>query len=216
MRGRFPALPKYPALAVKMNHAQYRIVAEAYLGAVKKMSGSALRITDKLLTNYFFVGMLHVMFPNARFLHTRRNPVDTCLSAFTKLFKDDMPHSYDFGELGRYYRKYDELMRHWEAVLPPGVMKTVEYEKVVGDLAGSARGIVEFVGLAWDEACLNFHESDRPVKTASVVQVRKPVYSSSVERWRRYGSALEPLLEALDYPYSAAAGSRRAQEIQTG
>ena len=129
----------------------------------------------------------------------RRNPVDTCLSAYTKLFKDDMPHSYDLGELGRYYRKYDELMAHWEAVLPPGVMKTVVYEDVVNDMPPMARELIDFLGLPWNDACLSFHESSRPVKTASVVQVRQPVYSSSVGRWKRYGEELKPLIEALGY-----------------
>lgn len=199
LRSRFPSLPKYPQLAVKMNQAHYKLVTEGYLSTLKSLGGGADRVTDKLLTNYYFVGMLHVMFPNAKFIHTKRNPVDTCLSAYTKLFKDDMPHSYDFGELGRYYRKYEELMAHWDAVLPPGVLKTVIYEEVVDNLEGSARGLLDFLGLPWDPACLAFHESNRPVKTASVMQVRKPVYRSSVEKWRNYGSRLQPLLDALEY-----------------
>ena len=129
LRSRFPGLPKYPELGRKMNSAQYKIVADGYLSGIQSLAGSAERITDKLLTNFFFVGMLHVLFPNAKFIHTQRNPVDTCLSCYSKMFKDDMPHSYDFGELGRYYRKYAELMEHWERVLPPGVMMTIVYEK---------------------------------------------------------------------------------------
>ncbi len=197
LRSRFPGLPKYPELGRKMNSAQYKIVADGYLSGIQSTAGSAERITDKLLTNFFFVGMIHMMFPHAKFIHTKRNPIDTCLSCYSKMFKDDMPHSYDFGELGRYYRKYAELMEHWEKVLPPGVMMTIVYENVVEDLEGAARKIVDFVGLPWDPACLAFHESARPVKTASVVQVRKPVYTSSVERWRRYGAALQPLIDAL-------------------
>jgi tetratricopeptide (TPR) repeat protein len=199
LRGRFPGLPKYPQIVQRMNAAQYALVADGYLSKVTALAPKAARITDKLLTNYYFVGLLHTLFPNARFIHTRRNPVDTCLSAFTKLFKDDMPHSYDLGELGRYYRKYDELMAHWEAVLPPGVLKTFVYEDVVDDLPRMARELIDFVRLPWDDACLSFHESSRPVRTASVVQVRKPVYSSSVGRFRRYGRALQPLIDALGY-----------------
>jgi tetratricopeptide (TPR) repeat protein len=199
LRSRFPSLPKYPQIAVKMNQAHYKIVAEGYLSTLKSLAGTATRVTDKLLTNYYFVGMLHVMFPNAKFVHTTRNPVDTCWSAYTKLFKDDMPHSYDFGELGRYYKKYEELMAHWEKVLPQGVIKTVVYEEVVDNLEPTARELLDFLGLPWDPACLSFHESDRPVKTASVVQVRKPVYRTSVEKWRRYGTRLQPLADALQY-----------------
>ena len=199
LRSRFPTLPKYPQMALKMNRDHYKIVADGYLLKLQSYSKEAIKTTDKLLTNYYFVGMLHVAFPKAKFIHSKRNPVDTCLSAYTKLFKDDMPHSYDFGELGRYYRKYEELMAHWEQMLPPGVMKTFEYESVVDQLELSARELIDFVGLPWDPACLSFHESRRPVKTASVVQVRQPVYRTSVEKWRSYGARLQPLIEALDY-----------------
>jgi len=197
LRSRFPSLPKYPQMAEKMNQAHYKIVADGYLSTLKSLAPTAGRATDKLLTNYYFVGMIHVLFPNAKFIHSKRNPVDTCWSAYTKLFKDDMPHSYDFGELGRYYKKYEELMAHWVELLPPGVIKTVVYEDVVGDLEPSARELLEFLGLPWDPACLSFHESARPVKTASVMQVRKPVYNTSVEKWRRYGTRLQPLVDAL-------------------
>jgi tetratricopeptide (TPR) repeat protein len=199
LRGRFPGLPRFPQIAQRMNPAQYALVADGYLGKLTALAPDAARITDKLLTNYYFAGLLHVMYPNARFIHTKRNPVDTCLSAYTKLFKDDMPHSYDLGELGRYYRKYEELMAHWAQVLPAGTMKTVVYEDVVDDLPTMARELIDFVGLPWNDSCLSFHESSRPVRTASVVQVRKPVYSSSVGRFRRYGSKLQPLIDALGF-----------------
>ena len=167
-------------------------------GLPSKYSPTAKRVTDKLLTNYYFVGLLHTLFPKAKIIHTMRSPVDTCYSSYTKLFKDDMPHSYDFKDLGRYYGKYYELMAHWRKVLPPGVMLDVQYESVVGDTEAKAKEIIAFLGLEWDERCLKFHESDRPVKTASVSQVRKPLYTSSVERWRRYGDGLLPLVESLE------------------
>lgn len=203
LRSRFPGLPKYPQLGKKMNDAEYKLLAVGYLEGISKLAPSASRITDKLLTNFFFVGMMHVMFPNAKIINTKRNPVDTCLSCYSKMFKDDMPHSYDFGELGRYYLMYERLMAHWDKVLPPGVMSTVVYEDVVGDLETAARKLVDFVGLPWDPACLAFHQSTRPVKTASVVQVRQPVYASSVARWRRYGPAIQPLVDALGYDSEA-------------
>jgi len=160
-------------------------------------AGTAPRITDKLLTNYFFVGFINLLFPHAKIINTMRNPVDTCLSAFTKLFKDDMPHSYDLTELGHYYRQYEALMQHWRDVLPKGVMMTVNYEDTVKDTEKTARDVIDFVGLNWDDACLDFHNSSRPVKTASVAQVRKPIYNTAVERWRKYGDGLKPLLDAL-------------------
>jgi len=187
-----PALSLFPAMINELKPAQYKLVADDYENAIMPAAGDARIVTDKLLTNYFFVGFLNILFPNAKFINTRRDPVDTCLSGFTKLFKDDMPHSYDMGELGRYYRQYDSLMKYWEKVLPKGVMKVVEYENVVADTETEARSIIEFLGLEWDDRVLDFHKSSRPVKTASVAQVRKPIYNTAVKRWEKYGKGPPP------------------------
>ncbi len=114
LRERFPALPRYPAIVTKLNSAQYELLAQAYLAKLRAYSPQSQRITDKLLSNCSFLGLIHVLFPKAKIIHTQRNPIDTCLSAYTKLFKDDMPYSYDLGELGRYCRKHEELMAHWK------------------------------------------------------------------------------------------------------
>ena len=198
VRDRFPSLPKFPQMMGKITPAQLEIVGKNYLTALSNGAGDAKRITDKLLTNYFFVGLIHLLYPKAKFIHTARDPVDTCLSGFTKLFKDDMPHSYDLGELGRYYRKYQELMKHWEKVLPKGTLKTVVYEDVVADTEKEATALIEFLGLDWNDKCLEFHKSDRPVKTASVAQVRKPIYNTAVKRWKKYGDGLKPLADAIE------------------
>jgi Flp pilus assembly protein TadD len=197
LRDRFPSLPKYPQMMEKITSAQLDIVGKNYLVALSNGADGTKRITDKLLTNYFFVGLIHMLYPKAKFIHTARDPVDTCLSGFTKLFKDDMPHSYDLGELGRYYCKYRELMEHWEKVLPKRTIKTVVYEDVVADTEKEARALIEFIGLDWNEKCLAFHKSDRPVKTASVAQVRKPIYKTAVKRWKKYGDGLKPLADAI-------------------
>ena len=139
LRDRFPSLPKYPQMMDKVTPAQLDIVAKGYVKAISNGAGDAKRITDKLLTNYFFAGLIHLLFPKAKIINTMRDPVDTCLSGFTKLFKDDMPHSYDLGELGRYYGKYRELMEHWHEVLPKGVLHTVQYEDVVADTEKEAQ-----------------------------------------------------------------------------
>lgn len=207
LRDRFPSLPKFPQMMGKVTGAQLHIVASNYLAALTGGAGDAKRVTDKLLTNYFFVGVLHRLFPKARFVHTLRDPVDTCLSGFTKLFKDDMPHSYDLAELGRYYGKYRELMAHWEAVLPPDVLTTVRYEDVVANTEKEAKALIAFLGLEWNSQCLEFHKSERPVKTASVAQVRKPIYNTAVKRWTKYGDGLQPLVEAI---YEGAANSTTA------
>jgi tetratricopeptide (TPR) repeat protein len=205
VRDRFPTLPRYPDMFEKLGSSELDIIAKSYLESLFAGTEKAPRVTDKLLTNYFFVGLIHILFPNARIINTRRDAVDTCLSAFTKLFKDDMPHSYDLVELGRYYRQYEALMDHWQKVLPEGVMTTVVYEDVVADTDKAARGLIEFLGLPWNDACLEFHKSDRPVKTASVAQVRKPIYNSAVERWRKYGPGLQPLIDALELDRKAVA-----------
>ena len=198
LRDRLPSLSRYPQMAGEMKPAHYKMVGDIYEEAMFRNAGNARIVTDKLLTNYFYIGLLHLIFPNAKFINTRRDPIDSSLSAFTKLFKDDMPHSYDMGELGRYYRKYDALMKHWEAVLPPGVLKVVEYENVVADTEKEARGIIEFLGLEWDDKMLEFYKSSRPVKTASVAQVRQPIYKTAVKRWKKYGKGLQPLIDAIE------------------
>jgi hypothetical protein len=197
IRDRFPSLPKYPELATKITPAQLEIVAKSYQEQLTAGAGDAKRVTDKLLTNYFFLGLINLLFPKAKVINTRRDPVDTCLSGFTKLFKDDMPHSYDLAELGRYYGKYRELMEHWDKVLPEGFMTVVQYEDVVADTEKEARRLIDFLGLPWNDKCVDFHKSDRPVKTASVAQVRKPIYKTSVERWKKYGPGLQPLVDAI-------------------
>ena len=163
-----------------------------------------LRITDKLLDNFRYLGIIHLALPNARIIHARRDPVDSCLSSYSKLFQAPLAHTYDLGTLGRYWRAYDALMAHWRAVLPPGVMLEVQYEAVVDDLEAEARRIVAHCGLDWDDACLSFHETKRPVRTASVVQVRRPIYRSSVGRWRPDPETLRPLLEGLGLAEPAA------------
>lgn len=198
LRDRFPSLPKFPQMMDKITPAQLDITAKKYLEALSAGAGDAKRITDKLLTNYFFVGLIHTLYPKAKFVNTMRDPVDTCLSGFTKLFKDDMPHSYDLAELGRYYGKYRELMEHWHKVLPAGVLTSVQYEDVVADTEKEAKALIDFIGLKWDPKCVDFHKSDRPVKTASVAQVRKPIYKTSVKRWKKYGDGLQPLVDAIE------------------
>ncbi len=211
LRDRLPSLPKFPQMMAKVTPAQLDMVAKKYLEALTTGAGNAKRVTDKLLTNYFFVGLIHLLYPKAKFVNTLRDPVDTCLSGFTKLFKDDMPHSYDLAELGRYYCKYRELMEHWQSVLPEGVLTTVQYEDVVADTENQARALIDFIGLNWDPKCLEFHKSDRPVKTASVAQVRKPIYNTAVNRWKKYGAGLQPLVDAVGGESLAAKKSKRTE-----
>lgn len=155
------------------------------------------RVTNKLPGNMALVGLIHILFPQAHIIHVQREPLDTCLSCFTMLFTHGHAFSYELGELGRFYRMYAGLMDGWRKVLPPGRMLEVRYEELVADLDTQARRLVSHCGLPWDDACLDFHSQRRAVKTASLAQVRRPIYSSSVGRWRNYERHLAPLKEAL-------------------
>jgi tetratricopeptide (TPR) repeat protein len=194
----------YPECVSALGGDPWRWLAETYLAALPPLEREKLRIVDKLPGNFLRVGLIRLMLPNARIIHTTRPPVDTCLSCYFKLFTTGLPFSYDLAELGRYYRGYSELMAHWRSVLPPGVMLDVSYEDVVDDLEGQAKRLIDYCGLAWDSRCLRFHEAIRPVKTASAVQVRQPLFRSSLDRWRRYGAQLGPLLDVLGIPLSTS------------
>jgi tetratricopeptide (TPR) repeat protein len=157
----------------------------------------AKRVVDKMPGNYFWTGLIPLILPNARIVHTRRHPMDTCLSNYRIFFPDGMPWSYDLRALGQCYRAYHEHMQHWERNLPPGVLISVRYEDMVADTERQARRVLEHVGLPWDERCLRFYENGNAVKTASLTQVRKPIYASSVGRWRRFERFLQPLIQEL-------------------
>jgi hypothetical protein len=150
-----------------------------------------------MLANYCFIGLIHLALPNARIIHIRRDPIDTALSCFSKLFAADVPYTYDLGEFGRYYRSYVEMMNHWRVLLSPDTIIDVDYEQIVFDFESNARRIVSHCRLVWDEACLNFHTTRRLVKTASATQVRRPIYQSSIARWRVDQDLLQPLYDAL-------------------
>ena len=169
-----------------------------YLATLRSVAPGASRITDKLPGNFRFVGLIHLALPNARIIHVRRDPIDTCLSCFTKLFSGELSYTYSLEELGRYYQAYAKLMSHWRQVLPAGAMLDVDYEALVADIEGQARRLVAYCGLAWHDRCVDFHRTKRPIRTASVAQVRQPIYTSSVGRWRPYRHLLRPLLEALE------------------
>ncbi len=176
---------------------ELRRIGGRYLERLAALAPSALRITDKMPANFRFAGLIHLALPNARLVHVSRDPVDTCLSCFSILFGGDQPFTYDLAELGRYYHAYRQLMAHWRTVLPPGVMLEVRYEALVGDFEREAQRLVAHCGLEWNEACLDFHKTQRPVHTASSVQVRQPLYQSSVRRWRPPPDQLAPLLQGL-------------------
>jgi tetratricopeptide (TPR) repeat protein len=187
----------YPGRATTLDEAMLRRIGAEYLAKLPGLPDGKTRIVDKLPGNYLYLGLIRLVLPNARIIHTVRNPIDTCVSCYSKLFTFGHHYTYDLRELGRFYRAYMELMAHWRAVLPADAMLDVSYEDVVDDLEGQARRLIEYCGLPWDDNCLNFHKNDRAVKTASSVQVRRPLFRTSMERWRRYQDGLGPLISEL-------------------
>jgi Flp pilus assembly protein TadD len=190
---------EFPDFVSAMSPDALRDLGSDYIELTKSAApATAERVVNKLPLNFKYVGLIHLALPDARIIHVRRDPVDTCFSCFSLLFTGEQSFAYDLRELGRYYRSYAALMAHWRSVLPPGVMIEVQYEDLVADLEGQARTIIDHCGIPWEDACLAFHKTDRPVKTASSVQVREPVYRTSIGRWRPYETFLQPLIQALN------------------
>ena len=190
-------LRPFPETVPALDRATLRALGATYLSRLPKLAGGELRMVDKLPGNFLRIGLIRLILPNARIIHTTRNPVDTCLSCFSRLFTNGLLFTYDLAELGRYYRAYNELMTHWKAVLPSGAVLDVSYEDVVEDLETQARRLIDYCGLAWDDRCIHFHQNGRAVRTASSVQVRQPLFRSSLGRGRHYEHGLGPLLAEL-------------------
>jgi tetratricopeptide (TPR) repeat protein len=189
---------QFPEAIGSMTGEQLRRIGTYYRDRVAARAPAALRITDKLLTNFRLVGLIHLALPNARIIHVRRQPADTCLSCFFSLFGGYLPFTYDLAELGRYYRAYAGLMAYWRSVLPKDAMMEVRYEDLVADFPAHARRLVAYCGLEWDERCSTFYETRRPITTSSAAQVRRPIYQDAVGRWRPYEHLLGPLLDMLE------------------
>jgi tetratricopeptide (TPR) repeat protein len=197
----------YPDFVAECDNEVFEAIGSHYAAALHEFAPQAQRVVDKMPSNFIFAGLIHLALPNARIIHVVRDPIDTCVSCYFRLFTGSLDHTYDLGELGRFYRRYQQLMDHWRAVLPEGRMLEVRYEDVVGDLEALARRLLTHCGLDWDPHCLRFHQTDRRVRTASAMQVRQEIYRSSIGRWRDYRPYLGPLLQELlpaDHPDLAA------------
>jgi Flp pilus assembly protein TadD len=170
-------------------------LAEDYLRDLTRHCVDALRVIDKAPVNSSFLGVIHSVFPKARIIYMRRNPIDTCLSCYFQPLTASLNFTMDLSDLAHYYREHQRLMAHWRAVLPPGTILDVPYAELVADQEGWTRKILDFVGLEWDRRCLDFHTTARPVATASYWQVRQRIYNDSVQRWRHYRKFIGPLLD---------------------
>lgn len=174
-----------------------RAVGQHYLDKIGARHPGARRITDKLPGNFMLLGLIRALFPKARIIHCRRDALDTCVSCYLTHFDSGHHYAYDQQELGEYYVQYRRLLDHYERIIDPEFMLNIDYEALVDDIEGTARRMLEFCGLAWDPACLELGRTGRMVQTASMYQVRQPVHSRSVGRWRHYATHIEPLRKAL-------------------
>ncbi len=207
--------PNYPNYVPLLELSDLMNIGQQYLTEIDCRAPEHKRVTDKMPANFLFVGLIHLALPNTKIIHAMRDPIDTCVSCFSKLFAKRHEFTYDLGELGRYYKRYEHLMAHWRNVLPQGRMLEVQYEDVVADLETQARRILEYCELPWDDRCLSFHETDRPVRTASLTQVRQPIYKSAVGRWREYEEFLGPLFEALGISPACADEATEAPDARS-
>jgi tetratricopeptide (TPR) repeat protein len=199
LRGRATDLenPRFPGILAQLAPEDLRRFGERYLAdtRVYRKSGRPFFI-DKMPNNFRYIGLIHLMLPNAKIIDARREPMACCFGNLKQLFSSGQEFSYSIDDIARYYRTYLELMQHWNAVLPGRILK-VQHEDVVADLEDNVRRILEFCDLPFESACLEFHRTERSVRTASSEQVRQPIFREGLDQWKNYASWLEPLKEAL-------------------
>lgn len=187
----------FPEVVTSLSADKLRLLGEEYLRAVRMYNSDTEHITDKLPANFLFIGFIRKILPHAKIIHCRRNAVATCWSCFGSLFTAGQEFSFDLGNLGFYYRLYADLMGHWQAVVPESVLLQMQYEELVQNPEREIERLLSHCGLPWEDGCLAFHKSPRPVRTVSAAQVRRPIYTSSITRWKNYAPYLQPLIEAL-------------------
>lgn len=186
----------FPRRASEIPAEELRRRGSAYVAVLRRHSPDAPHITEKEPFNFRYVGFLRLVLPNAKIIHCMRDPVDTCMSSYKRLFGAGMAFSYDMQELGSYYNSYRQLMDHWRTVLP-GVMFDIQYEDLVANQETKTRELLAYCGLKWEDRCLRFHETERAVRTPSFAQVRQPIYRTSVASSKKYYPYIRPLLETL-------------------
>jgi tetratricopeptide (TPR) repeat protein len=188
----------FPNAILNFSAADFKDMGERYVDRIWRHAPNALHIIDKMPANFFYVGLIHQMLPHAKIIHAMRDPMDSCFSCYSRLFiNENLGFSYDLKTLGRYYERYITLMDHWDAVLPPGSVLNLRYEELIDDTEMQARRLLAYLDLPWDANCLEFHQNKRQVKTASLAQVRKPIYKTSVTRWQHFSDHLAPLYDLV-------------------
>ncbi len=212
LAGPGPVGPGAPAgSALRPGGADLAQRADDYLARLQRIAPGAARVVDKMPTNFLALGWIHAVFPQARIVHLQRDPRDTCLSIYFQHFEAANTYANDLGDLAHYYREYRRLMAHWRGVLPSSCLFELPFEGLVADLPGWTARLLDFLGLPWDEGCLEFHRVDRPVLTASRWQVRQPINAAGVGRAARYAAHLGALNALQDPPAGSAAAPGRPQ-----
>ena len=198
LRGRDENLeePRYPKLLAEIDESYFSRFGEQFIEDTRAYRGNAPYFVDKMPNNFFHVGLIKLILPNARIIDARRQPMACCFSGFKQLFGEGQEFSYSLQDIGNYYRQYVKLMDHWDRVLPDFVLR-VQYEDVVNDLETQVKRILEFCELPFEEACVQYHKTERSIRTPSAEQVRQPIYKSGLEQWRNFEAWLDPLKEAL-------------------
>ncbi len=189
---------KYPEMLEDMTQKQMTAFGKSYL--YYSQANRPLELpcfTDKMPANFAHVGLIHLALPNARIIDARRHPLDVCIGNYRQLFAQGKNHAYDLNECAEYYLEYVRMMEYWDQVLPARVLK-VQYEDVIEDIEGQARRMLDYCGLPWEEACLKFYETERPVNTASSEQVREPIYSDAIAYWKHYEAHLDDVKLILE------------------
>ena len=188
--------PRYPDLLTEIEPETLRALGEEYLERTRIQRGTAPFFIDKMPNNFRYIGLIHLILPNAKIIDARRHPMAACFSCFTQLFAQGQSFTYGLTNIGKYYRDYLSLMDHWDTLLPGKVLR-MQYEGVTLDTEQQVRRLLDFCGLPFEDACLNFHQTERAVRTASSEQVRQPIYATAVDHWRHYEPWLDELKEAL-------------------
>jgi hypothetical protein len=188
--------PLYPGVLADLPTETLRAFGEKYLADTQVYRSGKPYFIDKNPNNFRHIGLIHLILPNAKIIDARREPMACCFSNFKQLFASGQEFTYGIGDIAHYYRRYVELMAFWDEVLPGKILR-VRHEEVVEDLAGNVRRILDFCGLPFEEGCLEFHKTERSVRTASSEQVRRPIFSDGLEQWRNFEPWLSPLKQAL-------------------
>ncbi|MCP4330909.1 MAG: tetratricopeptide repeat protein [Alphaproteobacteria bacterium] len=186
----------YPKCVPQLDIANAHKQARTYLGRLDEIDPNAARIVDKMPDNFARIGLIALLFPNAKVIHVQRDPIDTCLSCFLQFFQETQVYMWDQRNIANFYRAYRRYMDHWQAVRPLEILD-VQYEDLIADPETVSRRMIAHTGLDWDDRCLEPQKSDRPIRTASIWQARQPIYASSVKGWKRYEKQIGPMIETL-------------------